>query len=113
MSEKKDPLQEILTSINNRLGALEASKEKSSSTESSTSSKPPHTHSANVEFDCPECQKEYDKAVVEKARPDILQEYREKIKSLNEPVICENCGEVVEKETEECPTCHGRAARRI
>jgi Fe2+ or Zn2+ uptake regulation protein len=109
MSEnKKDPLQEILTSIDSRLKALEnPKKEPSPSTEKPISFKP-HTHSANVEFDCPDCQKEYDSKVSSAAIAD----YKKKLKD-GALVICQDCGEIVDKEENECPTCHGKSARRL
>lgn len=109
MTEKKDPLQEILTAIDNRLKKLESPPEHSHSTEKPTSSKPPHVHSPNVAFDCPDCQKAYDEEVVAKATPQILADRRAKIKSMKNPNLCEDCGEIFDGEEEDdCPTCHGK-----
>ena len=71
-----------------------------------TSTDPPHTHSANVDFSCPDCQKAYDAEVTAKA----LSAQTEKIKNMYYPEVCEDCGEVFDAEKkDECPTCHGDA----
>lgn len=55
--------------------------------------------------DCPTCKAK----LIEKYRPEILKEQREKLKSMKHPVLCEDCGDVVDKEKErDCPTCHGK-----
>lgn len=67
--------------------------------------KPPHKHSPEVQFDCPDCQKEYDAQVSAKAVSD----FKKKIKGMKQPTLCEgeNCEEIYDaEEKEECPTCH-------
>lgn len=108
MSEPKKK-SEILQEQINKLKADLATLKKP---ESSTTSTKEHQHSSNVVFDCPECQKEYDRTVVEKAKPEIIKAEREKLKS-GELVLCSDCGEIVEKQAEECPSCHGTNARPI
>lgn len=80
---------------------------------SSTTSTPEHAgmpesakgHKTTEEVaDCPNCRP----VLIEKLRPQILKEQREKIKSMNRPNRCDDCGEVYDKNTErECPSCHG------
>ena len=103
--KKSEILQEQIDFLKSEIKRLEKT--------TLTTSTKPHSHSANVEFDCPDCQKAYDAEVVAKARPEIEKTIREKHKSLEDPVICKDCGEIVEKEIEECPTCHGKEAREI
>ncbi len=55
--------------------------------------------------DCPTCKAK----LIEKFRPEILKEVKEKLKS-KELVTCTDCGEIVEKTERECPTCHGTHA---
>lgn len=55
--------------------------------------------------DCPTCKAK----LIEKFRPEILKEVKEKLKS-KELVVCTDCGEIVEKTERECPTCHGTHA---
>lgn len=106
--KKSEILQEMINSQAKRIEKLETIQEKKSLTTSTE--KHEHTdHSANVEFDCPECQQLYDKKIGDTA----IKKYKEELKEFKEPVICEGCGEIVEKETEECPTCHGTNAKRI
>jgi hypothetical protein len=103
MSEPKkqsEILQEQIDALKKELATLK--------TPPSTSTSE-HKHSANVEFECPDCQKAYDAEVVAKARPNIIQEMKEKFKK-KDLVICDGCGELVEKEADECPTCHGTRA---
>lgn len=83
--------------------------------------KPPDQHQATQGHktidevaDCPNCRPK----LIEKFKPDIEKELRpiiekelkEKHKSIKEPVVCDGCGEVVEKTEKECPSCHGRKA---
>lgn len=111
MSEPKkleELLQQIMnnqTSLEKKIENLENMEKQSQSTEKYIHSK----HSPNVDFNCPECQALYDAGVSKKA----VEDYREKLKKLNEPVICSSCGEIVEKQEEECPTCHGTKAKKI
>ena len=108
MSEKEkrsEILQGQIDFLKNEIKRIEKTIPQTTSTK--------HTHSANVEFDCPDCQKAYDADVVAKARPEIEKALREKHKSLADPVLCKDCGEIVEREIEECPTCHGKEARPI
>jgi DNA-directed RNA polymerase subunit RPC12/RpoP len=42
-------------------------------------------------------------------RPTLLKEVKEKIKN-KELLTCDGCNELVEKEADECPTCHGKHA---
>lgn len=63
--------------------------------------------------DCPNCRPK----LIEKLRPEIEKELRpaiareikEKLKS-KELLTCDGCGEIVEKTSESCPTCHGTHA---
>lgn len=55
--------------------------------------------------ECPTCKQK----LLEKFRPEILKEVKEKLKS-KELVTCNDCGEILEKTREECPTCHGTHA---
>lgn len=120
MSEPKK-LEDLLQEMSNQLKDLQKwKKEQSQSTEKPTSSKqepetaPSHSiHSANVKFDCPECEKAYVASVIEKAKPEILKAEHQAHLKLESPVMCKNCGEIVERETEECPTCHGKEAQEI
>lgn len=108
MSEQPKKLEDLLTEMNNRLKELAAASKSapSQSTGSPTPSKHEHQHSANVQFDCPDCQKAYDADVKAKA----LNAEREKRKQFKDVEFCEDCGEVYDgEETEECPTCHPRA----
>lgn len=63
-------------------------------------------------IDCPDCYPKIEALVMPKVKPKIVKEIGEKLKS-EELVICKECGEIVGKETEECPTCHGRNYRPI
>ena len=113
MSEKK--ASEIL------LEKLEAfRKEMIAEIKSSKTSTPEHEHVAMPESakghktidevaDCPNCRPR----LIEKLRPEIEKELKEKHKSLKEPTICKGCGEIVEKTAEECPSCHGRKATEV
>lgn len=117
MTEEKEKLSEFLkeqfkTHQENLLKLMDQKLNGLKST-SNTEEKPPkppekhaHTHhSAEVEFECTECKNLYDKKVIDG--------YKEKLKTLKEPVICEGCGEIVEKTEEECPTCKGTKASKI
>lgn len=113
MSEQKpEPLQNLLQEMNDRLAKLtEQVKQNQSQKQEPSQSTEKHTHtkhSADVNFECPECEALYNAKVSAKA----IKEFKEKMKK-GEIVECEDCGELVEKETEECPTCHGRNARVI
>ena len=55
--------------------------------------------------ECPTCKTK----LIEKFRPEILKEVKEKLKS-KELVTCDGCGEIIEKTREDCPTCHGTHA---
>ncbi len=90
------------------------------------SQKPPNAESSKHEelkghkdldeqLACPTCKGK----LLEKLRPEIekdlrpaiLKEVKEKLKSPDN-VICEGCGEIVKKDEESCPSCHGKAIRR-
>ena len=66
---------------------------------------------------CPECHKN----ILEKAKKeleplilkDFSQTHREKVKSMTKPVICKDCGEIVEGNTPECPNCKGTEPRKF
>lgn len=107
MSEPKK-LENLLQEMNDRLEKIEKQSAPSQSTEQHTSFKQ-HSHSANVQFDCPDCQKAYDANIAAKA----LKEEHQKHLKLENPVLCKNCGEVVDEEEETCPSCHGTDARKI
>lgn len=98
-------LDEIKSSYEKGLTDIQTALKSLSKVEPPAIPKPEHKHSANVEFDCPDCKKEYDGSVIKG--------YREKLKSMEHPTICKDCGEIVEEEEEECPTCHGKDARRV
>lgn len=111
LTEKKkmsEILQEQLASQQKEIASLKTQLEKLSTT--STPEKYDHEHSANVKFSCPDCQKAYDAEVSKK----VLADKRAKIKSMKNPQLCEDCGEIydAEKETgewnDECPTCRGK-----
>jgi hypothetical protein len=113
--EENNPLQEILTSIDQRLKKLESQprSEPSPSTEKPTNSKPSHRHITDPEQvsfdDCPDgtCEKTFKKMVSDKA----ISEFKHKIKGMKQPHLCDgpNCEEIYDaKEEEECPTCHTR-----
>lgn len=106
-------LETLLTELSkNQKEMLEWKKEQSQSTGKPSSSNQ-HTHSANVAFDCPDCQKEYDASVIEKATPGLLAGIKEKLKS-GKLQICDDCGEIVDaEEDEECPSCKGETSHRI
>lgn len=110
MSEEKKASEIIMEHLNKSTDRIiEAINKQSSKTSTSKETTPAHEHSSNVLFDCPECQKAYEKDVIVKATPKILEEQRTKRKRMKKPALCEDCGEVIDKEeTEECPTCHGR-----
>ncbi len=55
--------------------------------------------------DCPTCKAK----LIEKFKPEILKEVKEKLKS-KELVTCDGCGEIIEKQREDCPSCHGTHA---
>ena len=55
--------------------------------------------------DCPTCKAK----LIEKFRPEILKDVKEKLKS-KDLVVCDDCGEIIEKERENCPTCNGKHA---
>lgn len=77
----------------------------------------PETHNANHKdvddlLNCANCKAK----VLEKIKPDIekqisesvLKAKREKNKAMKKPVLCEDCGEVLDREQEEnCPSCKG------
>lgn len=101
LQEKDKAQDQIIQAQNLKIENLE---KKLESLTTSTS-KPPHTHSGNVEFDCPECQQEYDKKVGAKAVSD----FKKQVKGMKRPTLCEgdDCGEIYDaEEKEECPTCH-------
>jgi DNA repair exonuclease SbcCD ATPase subunit len=66
---------------------------------------------------CPTCHKAINEEAKKELAPDIEKEtavkLREKVKSLKNPVICENCGDVIDREESSCPTCHGTKARKF
>ena len=99
--KKSELLQEQIDSLKQTLTELQ--KQKTTSTE-----KPQHTHSDKVEFDCPGCQKKYDEQVAAKA----ISEFKTHLKE-GKLVQCDDCGEIVNEEAEECPTCKGRSAHKI
>lgn len=76
--------------------------------------KPPKTEDILTHFDnCPDCHKK----ILEKAKPelipDILKTYREKVKSTKDPVICKDCGEIVERAEPKCTNCGNTKAREF
>jgi len=62
-------------------------------------------------IDCPDCHKKINEKAKVELEPEILKSYREKVKSLKEPVICKDCGEIVEKREPKCTTCGNTEAR--
>ena len=56
-------------------------------------------------LDCPTCKKQVKDAVA----PELLKELGEKIKK-KELVTCDGCGEIVNRDAADCPTCHGTTA---
>ena len=113
MSEQKkmsDILREEIDNLRKEVAEL---KKPAAQSTTSTELVNLHTHTPKEMFDCPTCGDPYLKEAETRLRPKIEKDQREKIKSMKEPVICEDCGEVVEKTAEECPSCHGRKARKL
>ena len=101
-------LSQQITGVENLLKELKAQLSKTST--------PEHEHVAMPEsarghktidevVDCPNCKPK----LLAKFRPEILKEFKEKLKS-KEIVTCDGCGEFVEKTESECPSCHGHKA---
>lgn len=114
MSETKK-LEELLQEMSNRLQNIEKKQsDQLQSTASPTNSKTTetpkvHEHTLTDVFDCPDCGDKYLAEAKKRLAPKILEEQRNKIKSMKHPALCEDCGEIVDtEENEECPTCHGR-----
>jgi uncharacterized protein with PIN domain len=87
---------------------------KSSTTSTPEKHEEPKGHrDLDEQLACPTCKGK----ILEKLRPEIekelkpllLKEVKEKLKS-KELVTCDGCGEIVEKEISDCPTCHGKHA---
>jgi uncharacterized coiled-coil protein SlyX len=102
VSENKK-LEELLQQMSNDLKELKQNrKEQSQSTGSNTSSEPPkpaHTHhSANVDFSCPDCQKEYDEKVSAEAVKTYKLKKLKEVKEMRSPELCEDCGEIYDEE---------------
>jgi RNA polymerase subunit RPABC4/transcription elongation factor Spt4 len=74
-------------------------------------------HYTSIDEFCPDCQKRMVAELKPRLEPEIVkdaaQKQREKVKSLKNPVICENCGDVIDREEPSCPTCHGTKARKF
>lgn len=108
MEKKKlsEVLKEKIAKLEQQMEQLKAEKPNSTT----TLTKKEHTHSSKVLFDCPECQKEYNKSIIDNLKPQILAEQREIHKKMHSPQLCEECGEIYEgEERENCPTCKGRS----
>lgn len=80
---------------------------------SKTSTPSQHEHSIDEVADCPNCKPKliakFKPEIEKDLRPVILKEVKEKLKS-KELVTCDGCGEIVEKESLECPNCKGKHA---
>lgn len=105
MSENKPKLSEFLKEqfkANNQALLDQVKKLIENSSSTSKSEKHEHTHSANVQFDCPECQKNYDTQIIN----DFQKQKREKLKSSKDVEYCIDCGEVYDgEERDDCPNC--------
>lgn len=104
MSEEKKPdnwsrLQKMMNENNKNLLAQVEQMIGSGKSEE----KHEHWHAEDIlNTDCPECKKEVEK---------IGQQFLRKQKDLSHethPVICKDCGTIVQENTEECPTCKNR-----
>lgn len=62
---------------------------------------------------CPNCHKEILAEARKELEPEILKAQREKLKTIEKPVICQGCGEIVGEKESSCPNCKGTKARRI
>jgi RNA polymerase subunit RPABC4/transcription elongation factor Spt4 len=66
---------------------------------------------------CPTCHKEINEEAAKELTPEFVKKFnleaREKHKSMKKPVICEGCGEIVDKSDRECPSCHGTRAKQF
>lgn len=66
---------------------------------------------------CPNCYPKVRDAVLEKEKPVLAQSIRDDLtKGLKERIkkdfVCTTCGTGVDRDESECPTCHGKDARR-
>lgn len=111
MSEPKKQsviLQEQIDALKKELETLKKPKPETSTPESEHVAMPDSAkgHKTIDEVaDCPNCKPK----LLEKLRPELFKEFKEKLKS-HELVTCDGCGEIVGKEEKECPGCHGTRA---
>lgn len=67
--------------------------------------------------DCPDCHKKINEIAKKEVFPEIEkwvnQVNRDKVKSLKEPVICKDCGEIVGKSEPKCTNCGSTEARKF
>jgi rubrerythrin len=95
---------------------LELALQKISNLEKQSSMTSTHEHTAMPESakghktvdevaDCPTCRPK----LKAKFKPELFKEFQQAIKN-KEVVTCDGCGELVDRNERECPSCHGTAA---
>jgi hypothetical protein len=101
-TEKKlsDILREELDNLKKKVASLE----NPSTTSTEVPREPGHKDVTEAIDNCPHCKAK----AKEKLAPEILREQREKQKSMKDPKLCEDCGEILDGERNEtCPNCRG------
>jgi RNA polymerase subunit RPABC4/transcription elongation factor Spt4 len=72
-------------------------------------------HYSSIDELCPTCKTRLLDEAKKILEPDVskktAQTIREKVKSMKNPVVCKDCGEIVEKSDPACPNCSGKSAR--
>lgn len=125
LTDRMNNLENLLTTLTTKINENSAAKAgpdtllpsppvKAISQEASVPPPLPHKESAEEHYaNCPDCHKKINELARKELEPEILKGYREKVKSIKDPVLCIGCGEIVGKSEKECPTCHGTKARTI
>lgn len=62
---------------------------------------------------CPHCHDAINAEARKELEPLVLKDYAAKLKQLKEPVMCKECGNVVERREPKCPNCGNTKAKSI
>ena len=98
-----------MDSIEKKIASITTS---SAKTEEKHEDKEKHEHwkadeITKISDNCPECKAEKEKLKEAFGKPYLEEHWREKL-----PIVCENCGEGVLVEEENCPKCRGTKAKK-